>query len=209
MPPVDTLLAFLAATLLFAAMPGPAILYAAARTLAQGRTAGLKAAFGIAIGGLVHVAAAALGLSALFHAVPPLYAAVKLAGAAYLIWLGIGMIRARASDAALPQPPAQTAARAFRQSILVEVLNPKTALFFVAFLPQFVDPAAALPVPVQFVILGATVTAIFGAADVIAVVFAAAIASRVAASGRTALWANRAGGALLVGLGLRLAADRT
>lgn len=209
MPPVDTLLAFLAATLLFAAMPGPAILYAAARTLAQGRTAGLKAAFGIAIGGLVHVAAAALGLSALFHAVPPLYAAVKLAGAAYLIWLGIGMIRARASDAALPQPPAQTAARAFRQSILVEVLNPKTALFFVAFLPQFVDPAAALPVPVQFVILGATVTAIFGAADVIAVVFAAAIASRVAASGRAALWANRAGGALLVGLGLRLAADRT
>jgi len=209
MPPVDTLLAFLAATLLFAAMPGPAILYAAARTLAQGRTAGLKAAFGIAIGGLVHVAAAALGLSALFHAVPPLYAAVKFAGAAYLIWLGIGMIRARASDAALPQPPAQTAARAFRQSILVEVLNPKTALFFVAFLPQFVDPAAALPVPVQFVILGTTVTAIFGAADVIAVVFAAAIASRVAASGRTALWANRAGGALLVGLGLRLAADRT
>lgn len=209
MPPVDTLLAFLAATLLFAAMPGPAILYAAARTLAQGRTTGLKAAFGIAIGGLVHVAAAALGLSALFHAVPPLYAAVKLAGAAYLIWLGIGMIRARASDATLPQPPAQTAARAFRQSILVEVLNPKTALFFVAFLPQFVDPAAALPVPVQFVILGTTVTAVFGAADVIAVVFAAAIAGRIAASGRAALWANRAGGALLVGLGLRLAADRT
>lgn len=208
MPPVDTLLAFLAATLVFAAMPGPAILYAAARTLAQGRAAGLKAAFGIAIGGLVHVAAAALGLSALFHAVPPLYAAVKLAGAAYLIWLGIGMIRARAADTAPPQAPAQTAARAFRQSILVEVLNPKTALFFLAFLPQFVDPAAALPVPAQFVILGITVTAIFGAADLIAVFFAAAVAGRIAASGRAALWANRAGGALLVGLGLRLAADR-
>jgi threonine/homoserine/homoserine lactone efflux protein len=208
MPPIDTLFAFLAATLVFAAMPGPAILYAAARTLAQGRAAGLKAAFGIAIGGLVHVAAAALGLSALFHAVPPLYAAVKLAGAAYLIWLGIGMLRARATDTTMPQAPAQAAARAFRQSILVEVLNPKTALFFLAFLPQFVDHTAAFPVPVQFVILGVTVTAIFGAADLIAVFFAATLAGRIAASGRAALWANRAGGALLVGLGLRLAADR-
>jgi threonine/homoserine/homoserine lactone efflux protein len=202
------LLAFLAATLLFAAMPGPAILYAAARTLAQGRAAGLKAALGIALGGLVHVAAAALGLSALFHAVPPLFAAVKLAGAAYLVWLGIGMLRARVADTALPQTPARTAASAFRQSVLVEVLNPKTALFFLAFLPQFVDPAATLPVPAQFVILGTIVTAIFGAADLVAVFFAAAVADRIAASGRAALWANRTGGALLVGLGLRLAADR-
>lgn len=208
MPPLDTLLAFLAATLLFAAMPGPAILYAAARALAQGRAAGLRAALGIALGGLVHVAAAALGLSALFHAVPPLYAAVKLAGAAYLVWLGIGMLRARTSDAGLPIAPERSAARAFRQSILVEVLNPKTALFFLAFLPQFVDPAAGFPVPLQFVILGITVTAIFGLADVVAVIFASAVASRVAASGRAAAWANRAGGALLVGLGLRLATDR-
>jgi threonine/homoserine/homoserine lactone efflux protein len=212
MPPVDTLAAFLAATLVFAAMPGPAILYAAARTLAQGRSAGLKAAFGIAIGGLVHVAAAALGLSALFHAVPPLYAAVKIAGAAYLVWLGIGMLRARAPEApdpAQPETAASTGARAFRQSILVEVLNPKTALFFLAFLPQFVDPAAALPVPVQFVILGTIVTAIFGAADLVAVFFAAAVAGRLRHSGRAALWVNRAGGAALVGLGLRLATDRT
>jgi threonine/homoserine/homoserine lactone efflux protein len=220
MPPSDTLLAFLLATLVFAAIPGPAILYAAARTLAQGRAAGLRAALGIAIGGLVHVAAAALGLSALFHAVPPLYAAIKLAGAAYLVWLGIGMLRTSAADTRLPQnapenaPQAapQTASRAaataFRQSILVEVLNPKTALFFLAFLPQFVDPAAALPVPLQFVILGVTVTAIFGMADLLAVLCAAAIAGRVAASGRAARWANRAGGAVLVGLGLRLAADR-
>lgn len=209
MPPLDTLLAFLAATLLFAAMPGPAILYAAARALAQGRAAGLRAALGIALGGLVHVATAALGLSALFHAVPPLYAAVKLAGAAYLVWLGIGLLRAHASDASLPIAPARSAARAFQQSILVEVLNPKTALFFLAFLPQFVDPAAAFPVALQFVILGITVTAIFGLADLVAVIFAAMVASRVSASGHAAAWANRVGGALLVGLGLRLAADRT
>jgi threonine/homoserine/homoserine lactone efflux protein len=208
MPPLDTLLAFLAATLLFAAMPGPAILYAAARALAQGRAAGLRAALGIALGGLVHVATAALGLSALFHAVPPLYAAVKLAGAAYLVWLGIGLLRAHASDASLPIAPAWSAARAFRQSILVEVLNPKTALVFLAFLPQFVDPAAGFPVPLQLVILGITVTVIFGLADVVAVIFASAVASQLAASGRAAAWANRAGGALLVGLGLRLATDR-
>lgn len=207
MPPADTLLAFLLATLVFAAMPGPAILYAAARTLAQGRAAGLRAALGIAIGGLVHVAAAALGLSALFHAVPPLYLAVKLAGAAYLVWLGIGMVRSRAADL-VPATTTTTTAAALRQSILVEVLNPKTALFFLAFLPQFVDPTAPLPVPAQFVILGTTVTAIFGAADLLAVCFAAAIAGRLAAGGRAALWTNRAGGALLVGLGLRLAAER-
>ena len=209
MPHADVLLAFLAAALVFAAMPGPAILYATARTLAQGRAAGLRATLGIAIGGLVHVAAAALGLSALFHAVPPLYAGLKLAGAAYLVWLGIGLLRAPAdltAPSSSDDPPPAT--RAFRQSILVEVLNPKTALFFLAFLPQFVDPAAAFPVPVQFFILGCIVTAIFGLADLVAVFFAAALARRLRTSGRATRWANRAGGALLVGLGLRLAADR-
>lgn len=209
MPPIDTLVAFIVATLVFAVMPGPAILYAAARTLAQGRAAGLKAALGIAIGGLVHVAAAALGLSALFHAVPPLFAAFKLAGAAYLIWLGIGMLRARTVDVFVPQEIERSAELAFRQSVLVEILNPKTALFFMAFLPQFVDPAAALPVPAQFVVLGTIVTAIFGTADLIAVGFAAALAGRIAASDGAARWANRTGGVVLVGLGLRLAADRT
>jgi threonine/homoserine/homoserine lactone efflux protein len=208
MPPAETLLAFLAATVVFAAMPGPAILYAAARALAQGRAAGLRAAIGIALGGLVHVAAAALGLSALFHAVPALYAAVKIGGAAYLIWLGIGMLRARAEEVAVPQAADQARRRAFGQSVLIEVLNPKTALFFVAFLPQFVDPAATFPVWLQFVLLGVTVTAIFGLADVIAVAFAAAVAGRIVGSARAAVWANRAGGVVLLGLGLRLAVER-
>lgn len=207
MAPVDTLLAFLAAALVFALMPGPAILYATARTLAGGRRAGLMAALGIALGGYIHVVAAAAGLSALFHAVPTVYALVKLAGAAYLVWLGFGMIRSTALSAS-PLVAPRSPARAFRQSILVELLNPKTALFFVAFLPQFADPAAALPVWAQLLVLGSVVNLMFGAADLAAVFAASSLATRIGRSPRAVAWMNRAGGALLMGLGLRLAADR-
>ena len=207
MPPSETLLAFLAAAALFALMPGPAMLYATARTLAGGRRAGLMAALGIALGGYFHVAAAAAGLSALFHAVPTVYAVVKLAGAAYLVWLGWTMIRSPAL-AGSPLVAPQSPARAFRQSVLVELLNPKTALFFVAFLPQFADPAAALPVWTQLLILGSVVNLMFGAADLVAVFAASTLATRLGRSPRAVAWMNRAGGALLMGLGLRLAADR-
>lgn len=207
MAPIDTLLAFLAAAAIFALMPGPAILYATARTLAGGRRAGLMAALGIALGGYIHVVAAAAGLSALFHAVPTVYALVKLAGAAYLVWLGWGMIRSKATTGT-PQLAPQSPARAFRQSVLVELLNPKTALFFVAFLPQFADPAAAFPVWLQLLILGTVVNLMFGLADLVAVFLASTLASRLGRSTRAVAWMNRAGGALLMGLGLRLAADR-
>lgn len=204
MPPADTLLTFLAAAAVFAFMPGPAMLYAAARTLAGGRAAGLRAALGIHAGGYVHVLAAAAGLAALFHAVPVVYAAVKLGGAAYLVWLGIGLIRGAAgAEAVVPAPAA-----AFRQSVLVEVLNPKTALFYLAFLPQFADPAAALPVWGQLMVLGTVVNLMFSAADLLAVAFAAGVSAQVAARPGLLAWVRRAGGALLVGLGLRLAAER-
>ncbi len=205
MAAADILLAFLLTAAIFAWLPGPAMLYAAARTMAGGRRAGFLAALGIHLGGYAHVLAAALGLSVLFHAVPPLYLAVKLAGAAYLVWLGLVMAfgGAGAEDA-----PGAAPAAAFRQSVLVEVLNPKTAIFFLSFLPQFVDPAAALPVWGQLLILGVIVNLMFSAADLVAVVFAAALLERLRSSTRLQLWLRRAGGALLVGLGLRLAADR-
>jgi threonine/homoserine/homoserine lactone efflux protein len=201
----DILIAFLLTAAIFALLPGPAILYAAARTVAGGRRAGLLASAGIHLGGWVHVIAAAAGLSVIFHAVPPLYVAVKLGGAAYLVWLGIGMFR---SGGAPEAAPARAPAAAFRQSVLVEVLNPKTAMFFVAFLPQFVDPAGGLPVWAQFLILGAVVNGMFLAADLVAVLFASAVVSRLKSSGRARAWMQRAGGAVLVALGLRLAADR-
>mgnify|MGYP000309540130 CR=1 FL=1 len=210
MPSTEILLAFLATTAIFAYMPGPAMLYAAAQTLARGRFAGLMAALGIHLGGYVHVLAAAAGLSVLFHAVPPLYLAVKIAGALYLVWLGFTLIRNAGKPAQGEETAARTssARKAFLESITVEVLNPKTAVFFLAFLPQFVDPGAAFPVWVQFLILGTAVNAIFSSADLACVVFAASLRSRLARSGRAQKLARRTGGAILIGLGAHLALQR-
>ncbi|WP_428700314.1 LysE family translocator [Stappia sp.] len=211
MPSTEILLAFLATTAIFAYMPGPAMLYAAAQTLARGRFAGLMAALGIHLGGYVHVGAAAAGLSVLFHAVPPLYLAVKIAGALYLAWLGVTLIRnagkpAQGGDA--PAARTNSARKAFLESITVEVLNPKTAVFFLAFLPQFVDAGAAFPVWMQFLILGTAVNAMFSSADLACVLFAASLRSRLARSGRAQKLARRTGGAILIGLGAHLALQR-
>lgn len=210
MPSAELFLTFLATTAVFAYMPGPSMLYAAAQTLARGRGSGLMAALGIHLGCYVHVAAAAAGLSVLFHAVPTLYMAVKLAGAAYLVWLGVSMFRnAGGEDAALPGFQPKSGRRAFVQSVTVEVLNPKTALFFVAFLPQFVDASAAFPVWLQFVVLGTIVNLIFSTADVMCVFLAGALLRRLRRSGRAQRLARRAGGTLLIGLGTHLALQRS
>ena len=164
MPSSDLILALLAATVLFAYMPGPALLYAAAQTVARGRKAGLMAAFGLHIGGYLHVGAAAAGLSALFHAVPSMYVFVKVVGAGYLVLLGVKMIwRAFTVAKEMLNPitaSQKSGRRAFVESVTVEVFNPKTALFFIAFLPQFVDPSAAFPIWLQFLILGTIVNVI-------------------------------------------------
>lgn len=208
MPGFDTLLAFLIATAIFAYMPGPGMLYATAQTLARGVRGGLMAALGLHIGGYVHVFATAFGLALLFELVPPLYLALKLIGAAYLIWLGIQMIRTRNARINATPHSSQSPARAFRQSMLVEVLNPKTALFFVAFLPQFSDPAAALPIWAQLLILGTVVNILFSSADFVCVALAHRISRLMARSGRATARAKGLGGAILVGLGLRVALDR-
>jgi threonine/homoserine/homoserine lactone efflux protein len=210
MPSIELLLTFLATTAIFAYIPGPAMLYAAAQTLARGRLSGLMAAFGIHLGGYVHVFAAAAGLSVLFHAVPAIYVIVKLAGAAYLIWLGISLFRAKGTgNDDLPAMPAKSGKRAFFESIAVEVFNPKTALFFMAFLPQFIDPSAAFPVWLQFVILGTIVNLMFSSADVVCVLLAGAMIARLRRSGRAQRLMQRAGGTVLVGLGAHLALQRS
>lgn len=205
---LDMWLAFGTATAIFAFMPGPALIYCAAQTVARGRAGGLMAAFGVHLGGYVHVAAAAFGLSAVFQHVPTLYFIVKLVGAAYLIWLGISIIRTRL-DGDLPSARTSSTRRAFIHSMSVEILNPKAALFFIAFLPQFVDPAGSLPVGIQMLILGVIVNLAFGLADVLAVLFA----SILLAGARRTGFAQRAmrwiGGTALIGLGGRLALDRT
>lgn len=210
MLPLDLFLTFLVTTAIFAFIPGPAMLYAAAQTVARGRGPGFMAALGIHLGCYVHVIAAAAGLSMLFHAVPALYLVVKLAGAAYLVWLGISMFRTRQADReAEALIPPKSGRRAFFESITVEVLNPKTAIFFLAFLPQFVDASAALPVWLQFVLLGTIVNLIFSFADVVCILLAGVLMSGLRRSGRVQRLMQRAGGSILVGLGAHLAFQKS
>lgn len=209
MPSTDLLIAFFTAGAIFAFVPGPGMLYAAAQTVAGGRRIGMLGTLGLALGGYLHVVAAAAGLSVVFHAVPTLYAAMKLFGAVYLVWLGISMIRVRAAGADGAQVVARkTGKRAFAEGVTVEVLNPKTAMFFLAFLPQFTDPTASLPAWVQFLILGSIVNLMFAAADVVAVLLASQVIQRVGRASRVQLVVQRLGGGVLVALGVRLALQK-
>ncbi|WP_417693950.1 LysE family translocator [Roseibium sp.] len=209
MASLEILIAFLGATLIFAYFPGPALLYTAAQTLAHGRRAGFMAALGIHLGCYLHVIAAVLGLSAIFTHVPEIYAALKIVGGGYMIWLGIQLFRQKAQERHVPTAgKPRTARRAFLDSMLVEILNPKVALFFIAFLPQFVSAEAALPIWAQFLILGTVVNLAFSSADIITVLFASKLKT---ALGKRQRWQNvgsKACGALLMGLGLKLAMDR-
>jgi threonine/homoserine/homoserine lactone efflux protein len=209
MPSLDVLLAFAVTTAIFAFIPGPAMLYAAARTMAGGRAAGLMAVLGIHLGSYAHIIAAAAGLSALFHAVPVAYTVVKLLGAAYLVWLGISLFRSTdmREEGDVTVVP-KGGRRAFIQSITVEVLNPKTAIFFLAFLPQFVDSGASLPVWVQLAILGTMVNLIFTFADIVTVLLADVILARLKRSSGVQALVRRAGGTILIGLGAHLALQK-
>lgn len=210
MPDWNILFAFLVTTSIFAFIPGPAMLYVAARTMVAGRKAGMMAVLGVHLGSYAHIIAAAAGLSVLFHAVPVVYGLVKLAGAIYLIWLGISLFRAKAAGAGdLQAETPRSARKAFAESIVVEVLNPKTAIFFLAFLPQFIDSAASLPVWVQFVVLGLAVSVIFTIADVFAVALAGLVMARLNRSSTAQKLAQLAGGTILVGLGAHLALQRS
>lgn len=209
MPSWDLLLPFLAASVLFAYFPGPALLYTAAQTLARGRRAGLFAVLGIHVGCYAHVLAAAFGLSAAFRHAPEAYLALKLAGAVYLVWLGASMLRRTKPDAKPAPRRAKTARRAFIDSVLVEVLNPKTALFFIAFLPQFVDPATGWPLWLQLLTLGATVNLIFSSADIVTVFLTERVVSAARSSGACRRIAKAVAGSALIGLGAHLALSRT
>ena len=209
MPSHDLLIAFFIATAVFAYMPGPAMLYTAAQTIARGPRAGWMASLGIHVGGYVHVIAAALGLAVLFQAVPVLYTAVKFAGAAYLVWLGIKLFFSKVSvSVSSIQIDAKSPRRAFYESVTVEVLNPKTALFYLAFLPQFTDLAASFPVWAQLLILGTIVNVMFSSADVMCVLLADKVTTLVKGSQSANRMAHRLGGGILVALGVNLAVSR-
>jgi threonine/homoserine/homoserine lactone efflux protein len=210
MPPTELLLAFFTAASIFAFIPGPGILYAAAQAMAGGRAVGLMGTLGLALGGYLHVIAAAAGLSVVFHAVPTLYATVKLAGAAYLVWLGVSMVRAKATGAdGVLVVARKTGRRALVDGVTVEMLNPKTAMFFLAFLPQFTDPAASLPIWAQFLILGSFVNLMFALGDIVAVLLASSVLTRLGRASRVQRAVQQVSGGILVSLGLRLALQKS
>ena len=148
-----TLLVFVGAALALLLVPGPAVLYIVARSVHQGRGAGLASVLGIHVGTLVHIVAATVGLSAVVVSSATAFTVVKLLGAAYLVVLGIRTLIGRNEPADVDALPARGRRRDFAEGIVVNVLNPKTALFFLAFLPQFVDPESGSPA-LQILVLG-------------------------------------------------------
>lgn len=194
-----TFLLFLAAASVIALSPGPGIFYVAARTLADGRGAGLASSLGTGAGGLVHVAAGAAGVSALIMASAEAFTLLKFAGAVYLVWLGIRTAR-EARVEAVATTGGVGMGRALRDGVVVEALNPKTAAFFLAFLPQFVRPERGAVV-FQFAVLGLVLATLGVLGDSLVAVLAARTGRKLAAGVRR----ERITGGVLVALGIRLA----
>jgi threonine/homoserine/homoserine lactone efflux protein len=197
---------FLLAAVIIAAIPGPGIFYVAARTLSGGRRAGIASTFGTALGGLVHVIAGGLGVSAIILASAQLFTVLKLAGALYLIWLGIRTIR-EAGHLPTEQTGAIGFRRAFREGIVVEALNPKTAAFFLAFIPQFLEPAAGHPA-LQFMTLGLISVTLNTFADVIVTVAASAARAGLVRRAHLVRRLRQGSGIFMAGLGISLALAR-
>jgi len=208
MPEPSTLAVFSVAALGLLVVPGPAVIYIVTQSVSHGRRAGLVSVLGIEAGGLVHVAAATLGLSALLASSAAAFDAVKYAGAAYLVYLGVRRLLGYDVVASIDLPQRERRARLFRQGVVVNVLNPKTALFFLAFLPQFVDPdggsaaVQALALGLLFIVLAVVSDSVY---------------ALVAGTARTWLLRSRAyvraqryvSGAVFVGLGVGAALSGT
>jgi threonine/homoserine/homoserine lactone efflux protein len=197
---------FLLAAFIIAAVPGPGIFYVAARTLSGGRTTGIASTFGTALGGLVHVVAGGLGVSAIILASAQLFTVLKLVGALYLIWLGIRIIR-QAGDPPPEQAGPTGAKRAFREGVAVEAFNPKTAAFFLAFIPQFLEPAAGYAA-LQFMTLGLISVTLNTLADVVVVKVASRVRASLARRPRFIQRLRQGSGLFIAGLGISLALAR-
>jgi threonine/homoserine/homoserine lactone efflux protein len=200
-PDATTFALFAAASAVFLAIPGPAVLYIVTRSIVHGRRLGVLSALGVQAGGLLHVLGAAVGVSALIASSATAFAIVKYAGAAYLVVLGVRKLRAaRSAGEPLALAPA-SGRRLFWQGAVVNALNPKTALFFLAFLPQFVRPEAG-PAALQVLVLGALFLVLATLSDCAYALAAGAIGTRL----RGARF-ERASGVVLVGLGAGSAAS--
>jgi threonine/homoserine/homoserine lactone efflux protein len=199
---------FLAAGIVLNLTPGPDTAYILGRSIAQGRDAGVASALGIGVGSILHTCAAALGLSAILATSAFAFGAIKLLGGAYLIFLGIKMLLDRGKHLSLQSDfRRRTTLAAFRQGIFTNILNPKVALFFLAFLPQFIDPLSTTKV-MAFVALGLTFVTTGTIWCLILAWFASAWSERLRQSRVLQQSLSRAAGALFVVLGLRVAAAK-
>jgi len=201
-----SLLAFFIAAALLALTPGPGIAYVVARTVAGGRQEGLASCLGTGLGGMLHVLAAALGLSVLLAQSALAFSLMKYVGAAYLIYLGVRLLMQKPPAGDASPVSAQGVRRAFAEGILVEALNVKTALFFLAFLPQFTTPAE--PLLMQLVLLGSICVALNTLVDVMAVLGAQRLLNSGLGRAARARLMTRASGVTMIGLGAWLALSK-
>jgi threonine/homoserine/homoserine lactone efflux protein len=206
---LDSYLLFIGASILLVIAPGPDMAFMLSRTIAQGRKAGVLAALGINAGGYVHVIAVTLGLSAVLIASPVAFMAVKWAGVCYLVWIGLQsiLVKSRSLTLSTDTPVALQGRKIFWQGFLSDVLNPKVAVFFLAFLPQFVE-AETSNQALQLLILGITVNMIAIVINLLLVYFAATVTVGLRKNTRITTWLNRVMGAVFISLGIRLAMEK-
>ena len=204
MPHAPSLALFMVSAAILILIPGPAVIYITARSISQGRKAGLVSVLGIQSGTLVHVLAAAVGLSAILVSSAAAFQIVRFLGAGYLIFLGIRRLASRDSDAFAAEPAPEPLAKIYRDGVIVNVLNPKTALFFFAFLPQFVDPSRG-SVVAQFAALGLLFTAMALVSDASYALAASFVGARLKGSRTYRRRERIVSGSAYIGLGLAAA----
>ncbi|PZG00972.1 LysE family translocator [Nonomuraea aridisoli] len=207
MPDISTLVVFCAATLALLIVPGPAVLYIVTRSVSQGSSAGLISVLGVHVGSVVHVAAAALGISALLAASATAFTIVKYVGVAYLVWLGVRKLMRRSAEEHAVELRVHSKRRLFWEGVLVNVLNPKTAVFFVAFLPQFADPGAG-PIGPQILVLGLLWIALGMISDGTYAMLSSALAGRLRGSARARRRLDVGSGVVYLGLAAWLTTEK-
>ncbi|GGB43016.1 RhtB family transporter [Flexivirga endophytica] len=201
MPTSNTLITFMGAALAVLLVPGPSVAYVMSRSIAHGRAAGLVSMLGLETGAMLHMCAAAGGVAALVAASHPVYAALRYGGAAYLVFLGIREIRAAVGPEGASAEGVVTRGRLYRDGVLVDLLNPKSALFFLAFLPQFVEPVRG-SMSGQVMVLGCCFVVLAVVCDTSYALIAGSFSRRLKASVRAQLLVNRATGCVFIALGV-------
>jgi threonine/homoserine/homoserine lactone efflux protein len=204
MPDTTSLFAFVAAALVVLLIPGPGVMYVLARSLSQGQRAGLMSVLGLSAGAFVHVIAATVGLSALLVASAAAFGIVKLLGAGYLIYLGIRALLSREANVEVEMPAPRSLCRLFADGVIVSVLNPKVAVFFLAFLPHFADPSRG-SVPVQMFLLGTLYCLLALCTDGVYALLAARLRHWVRGPIARGSLPRYASGAVYIGLGVSTA----